>query len=169
MKKIFYTLLLEGFLTANVYSQKIDNLLELKEKSKNELFHNLGKAPRTPAFQCEGYWVWGSSVIQGDDGKYHMYVSRFPKSLPFHPGWMVASEIVHAISPTPEGPYKFSDVALPARGAQYWDGRSTHNPRIFKYNHKYYLIYMGSTHPFEEPSYEELTLDSKWCIVGRAN
>lgn len=28
---------------------------------------------------------------------------------------------------------------------------------------------MGSTHPFEEPSYEELTLDSKWCIVGRAN
>lgn len=169
MKKIFYTLLLGGFLTANVYSQKIDNLLELKEKSKNELFHNLGKAPRTPAFQCEGYWVWGSSVIQGDDGKYHMYVSRFPKSLPFHPGWMVVSEIVHAISPTPEGPYKFSDVALPARGAQYWDGRSTHNPRIFKYNHKYYLIYMGSTHPFEEPSYEELTLDSKWCIVGRAN
>lgn len=169
MKKIFYTLLLGGFLTANVYSQKIDNLLELKEKSKNELFHNLGKAPRTPAFQCEGYWVWGSSVIQGDDGKYHMYVSRFPKSLPFHPGWMVASEIVHAISPIPEGPYKFSDVALPARGAQYWDGRSTHNPRIFKYNHKYYLIYMGSTHPFEEPSYEELTLDSKWCIVGRAN
>ena len=169
MKKIFYTLLLGGFLTANVYSQKIDNLLELKEKSKNELFHNLGKAPRTPAFQCEGYWVWGSSVIQGDDGKYHMYVSRFPKSLPFHPRWIVASEIVHAISPTPEGPYKFSDVALPARGAQYWDGRSTHNPRIFKYNHKYYLIYMGSTHPFEEPSYEELTLDSKWCIVGRAN
>lgn len=143
--------------------------MELKEKSKNELFHNLGKAPRTPAFQCEGYWVWGSSVIQEDDGKYHMYVSRFPKSLPFHPGWMVASEIVHAISLTPEGPYKFSDVALPARGAQYWDGRSTHNPRIFKYNHKYYLIYMGSTHPFEEPSYEELTLDSKWCIVGRAN
>ena len=30
MKKIFYTLLLGGFLTTNVYSQKIDNLLELK-------------------------------------------------------------------------------------------------------------------------------------------
>lgn len=28
---------------------------------------------------------------------------------------------------------------------------------------------MGSTHPFEEPTYDELTLDSKWCIVGRAN
>lgn len=169
MKKIFCILLLGVFFTTNVYSQKIDNLLELKEKSKNELFHNLDRAPRIPAFQCGGYWVWGSSVIQGEDGKYHMYVSRFPKSLPFHPGWMVASEIVHAVSEKLEGPYVFSDVALSARGAQYWDGRSTHNPRIFKYNHKYYLIYMGSTHPFEEPNYEELTLDSKWCIVGRAN
>lgn len=157
------------FMLYAISAQTMKNLVKMKENSRNELFHHLGKAPLTPAFKQEGYWVWGSSVIQGDDGKYHMYVSRFPKSLPFHPGWMVASEIVHAISPTPEGPYKFSDVALPARGAQYWDGRSTHNPRIFKYNHKYYLIYMGSTHPFEEPSYEELTLDSKWCIVGRAN
>lgn len=169
MKKLYCTLLLGVCFIASVYSQKIDNLVELKEKSTNELFHNLEKAPRTPAFQCEGYWMWGSSVVQGDDGKYHMFVSRFPKSLPFHPGWMVASEIVHAVSEKPEGPYAFSDVALPARGAQYWDGRSTHNPRIFKYRHKYYLIYMGSTHPFEEPTYDELTLDSKWCIVGRAN
>ena len=76
-----------------------------------------------------------------------MFVSRFPKKLPFHPGWMVASEIVHAVSDIPQGPYRFSDIALPARGAQYWDGRSTHNPRILKQNGKYYLIYMGSTQP----------------------
>ena len=82
---------------------------------------------------------------------------------------MVASEIVHAIADTPEGPYQFSDVALPARGAQYWDGRSTHNPRILKYQNKYYLIYMGSTHPFANPTYEQLTLDSPWCTVGRSN
>lgn len=150
-------------------AQRIGNIAELKEKSRNSLFHNLGKAPLTPAFECEGWWTWGSSVIKGEDGKYHMYVSRFPKSLPFHPGWMVASEIVHAVSDTPEGPYTFSDVALPARGAQYWDGRSTHNPRILRYKGKYCLIYMGSTHPFADPTYDELTLDSKWCIVGRAN
>ena len=28
---------------------------------------------------------------------------------------------------------------------------------------------MGSTHPFVDPTYDELTLDSKWCIVGRSN
>ena len=107
--------------------------------------------------------------MKGDDGKYHMFVSRFPKSLPFHPGWMVASEIVHAVSEVPQGPYRFSEVALPARGAQYWDGRSTHNPRILRQNGKYYLIYMGSTHPFAHPTYEQLTLESPWCTVARAN
>ena len=170
MKKLYVSVLMcILWITTPGFAQKMDNLIQMKQESKNELFHRLDKAPCTPAFESEGYWVWGSSVVRGDDGKYHMFVSRFPKTLPFHPGWMVASEIVHAVSDTPAGPYQFSDVALPARGAQYWDGRSTHNPRIFKHNHKYYLIYMGSTHPFVEPTYDELTLDSKWCIVGRSN
>lgn len=168
-KQHLYVLLCFTVLGSTVFAQKIENLTKLKRQSENELFHHLGQAPRTPAFESEGYWVWGSSVIKGNDGKYHMFVSRFPKSLPFHPGWMVASEIVHAISDTPEGPYKFSDIALPARGAQYWDGRSTHNPRILECQNKYYLIYMGSTHPFANPTYDQLTLDSPWCTVGRSN
>ena len=168
-KQHLYVLLCFTVLGSTVFAQKIENLTKLKRQSENELFHHLGQAPRTPAFESEGYWVWGSSVIKGNDGKYHMFVSRFPKSLPFHPGWMVAAEIVHAISDTPEGPYKFSDIALPARGAQYWDGRSTHNPRILEYQNKYYLIYMGSTHPFANPTYDQLTLDSPWCTVGRSN
>lgn len=168
-KQHLYVLLCFTVLGSTVFAQKIENLTKLKRQSENELFHHLGQAPRTPTFESEGYWVWGSSVIKGNDGKYHMFVSRFPKSLPFHPGWMVASEIVHAISDTPEGPYKFSDIALPARGAQYWDGRSTHNPRILEYQNKYYLIYMGSTHPFANPTYDQLTLDSPWCTVGRSN
>lgn len=169
MKRHLLFLLIATFICTATSAQKIDNLVELKQKSHNPLFHNLGKASRTPTFESEGYWVWGSSVVKGEDGKYHMFVSRFPKSLPFHPGWMVASEIVHAVSDVPQGPYKFSDVALPARGSQYWDGRSTHNPRILKQNGKYYLIYMGSTHPFADPTYKQLTLDSPWCIVGRSN
>ena len=166
MKKYHLLFLFAAFIAVTSSAQKLDNLVELKQKSENPLFHHLDKAPRTPAFECEGYWVWGSSVVKGDDGKYHMFVS-----LPFHPGWMVASEIVHAVSEVPQGPYRFSEVALPARGAQYWDGRSTHNPRILKQNGKYYLIYMGSTHPFADPTYEQLTLESPWCTVetpGRA-
>ena len=127
MKKNYFLFALVLFSSINLLrAQKIDNLIELKQKSQNPLFHRLGKAIETPAFESEGYWSWGSSVVKGDDGKYHMFVSRFPQSLPFHPGWMVASEIVHAVSDVPQGPYQFSEVALPARGAQYWDVRSTH-------------------------------------------
>ena len=138
--------------------------------AQNIISDKLQEAPVNGGFKMENYWVWGSSVIKGEDGKYHMYASRIPKYLPFHPGWMVASEIVHAVSETPEGPYKYVDLALGARGAQYWDGRSCHNPKIVKYKDIYILYYMGSTHPFEDLTYEtgyRLKLDSKWCIAGR--
>lgn len=158
--------LLGGF---SVFAQNIENLTELKAKSKNPIFHNLGKAYNTPSFAMDNYWVWCGSVIKDNKGTYHMYASRFPKSLPFHPGWMIASEVVHGVSDSAHGPFIFSDVSLPSRGAEYWDGRSTHNPRILEHDGKYYLLYMGSTHPFIDPIYDELTLDSKWCIVGRSN
>lgn len=137
---------------------------------QNAIASKLQPAPVDGGFAMEGYWVWGSSVIKGDDGLYHMYASRWPKFLPFHPGWMIDSEIVHAVSQTPEGPYTFKDVALGARGAQYWDGRSSHNPKIVRYKDTYILYYMGSTHPFEEvtpENVEAFDLQSKWCIAGR--
>lgn len=172
MKKIIIALFAFAQLIGNipdVFSQKIDNLKDLKLKSENPLFANLDPAFVTPAIEMDDFWVWGSSVIKDKDNIYHIYASRFPKSLPFHPGWMVASEIVHGVSDKIQGPYKFTDVALPPRGSQYWDGRSTHNPRILFQNNKYYLIYMGATHPFDEPDAQSLTLDSPWCTVGRAN
>ncbi len=99
-----------------------------------------------------------------------MFASRWTKHLTFHPGWMIASEIAHLVSDTPEGPYTFCDVALPARGAQYWDGRATHNPKILKYKDNYVLFYMGSTHPFDEfPEADTLKLKSKYSIVARSN
>lgn len=145
-------------------------LLSILCKGQNSGLGEFAEAPVNGGFQMENFWVWGSSVIKADDGNYHMFASRWPKYLPFHPGWMIASEIVHAISETPEGPYTFVDVALGARGAQFWDGRSCHNPKIVKYKGEYILYYMGSTHPFgditEQNTYE-LTLDSKWCIAAR--
>lgn len=145
-------------------------VISLAACGQNSIYKNIGEAPVGGGLEMEDFWVWGSSVIKGEDGKYHMYASRWPKYLKFHPGWMIASEIVHAVSDTPEGPYEFSDVALGARGAQFWDGRSCHNPKIVKYKDDYILYYMGSTHPFEDVTEEnasELTLSSKWCIAGR--
>ena len=136
----------------------------------NTIYNRIAAAPVDGGFQMENYWVWGSAVVKGDDNLYHMYASRWPKSLPFHPGWMVASEIVHAVSETPEGPYKFSDVALGARGAQFFDGRSAHNPRVLRHKDLYVMFYMGSTHPFAEISNPDtLTLRSPYATVARSN
>ncbi|ALJ06761.1 glycosyl hydrolase family 43 [Pseudalgibacter alginicilyticus] len=138
--------------------------------AQNYIYSNLKAAPMDGGLQMDNYWVWGSSVIKGDDGKYHMFASRWPKFLPFHPGWMIASEIVHATSITPEGPYEFEAVALGNRGTQYWDGRSCHNPKIVKYKDTYILYYMGSTHPFEDVTEDNITefgLSTKWSITAR--
>ncbi len=143
--------------------------LKMKAQWQNTLFDRIGVAPVGGGLEMEDYWVWGSSVMKGEDGLFHMYASRWPKEIPFHPGWMVASEVVHAVSETAEGPYIFNDIAMGARGARYWDGRSVHNPRVLKYKDTYVMFYMGSTHPFADPTPEELTTTSKWAIVGRAN
>ena len=55
-------------------------------------------------------------------------------------------------------------------GTQYWDGKSCHNPKIVKHDDTYVLYYMGSTHPFEDITDENLgdfELASKWCIATR--
>jgi hypothetical protein len=134
------------------------------------LFERLLPAPKNGGFRMEGYWVWCGSVIRGEDGRFHMFASRWPKFLPMHPGWLVASEIVRAVSDTPEGPYEFQEVVLPARGAEYWDGRATHNPHITRFGDTYLLYYMGSTHPLPDVKPEEAYgLDDPRCIVARAN
>lgn len=127
-------------------------------------------APIKGGFKMEGYWVWCGSVIKAEDNKYHMFASRWEKKYPMHPGWLLASEIVRAVSDTPEGPYRFEEVVLPMRGAQYWDGRATHNPHIKKIGDTYVLYYMGTTHPFQElENCTELTIDDPRVIVARSN
>ncbi|MGL4739177.1 MAG: glycoside hydrolase family protein, partial [Cellulosilyticaceae bacterium] len=127
-------------------------------------------APLDGGFKMEGYWVWCGSVVKGEDDKYHMFASRWSKELPMHPGWLFGSEIVRAVSDTPEGPYVFEEVVLDRRGPQYWDGRTTHNPMIMKHQDKYLLYYMGTTHPFREPQEgDQFGIGSHLHILACAN
>lgn len=109
-------------------------------------------APVNGGFRQPGYWVWCGSVVKGDDGRYHLFASRWPHGLSFSPHWLTNSEIVHAVSDTPEGPYVFSDVALPPRGDEFWDGKMTHNPVVRKIGDKYVLYYTGTTYKGPMPT-----------------
>lgn len=103
----------------------------------------LGSACSTGGFRMDGYWVWCGSVVQGDDGRYHMFASRWPQRYQMHPGWTFHSEIVRASSDTPEGPYQFEEVVLERRDPRYFDAAMSHNPCILKHQDTYLLFYTG--------------------------
>ena len=114
-------------------------------------------APMDGGFKMENYWIWGASVIKGEDGRYHMFASRWQRAMSFTPHWLTNSEIVRAVSDTPEGPYTFQEVVLPPRGEEYWDGKMTHNPVIRKVYDTYLLFYTGTTYKGEMPTPENPT------------
>jgi beta-glucanase (GH16 family) len=101
-------------------------------------------APVAARFDDPAYYHWGGSMVRGDDGKCHLFYSRWPRKLG-HNAWVTHSEIAHAVADTPLGPMKHQDVALPPRGQPYWDGQCTHNPNVHRFGDKYYLYYMGNT------------------------
>jgi hypothetical protein len=107
-------------------------------------------APVGGGFAMDGYWVWDPSVVKGEDGKYHMFASRWTKELSFG-NWVTNSEVVRAVADTPVGPYTFVEVVLPPRGKEFFDGCTTHNPRIVKYKDLYLLYYFGNTYYFDRP------------------
>ncbi|MEM9368969.1 MAG: sulfatase-like hydrolase/transferase [Planctomycetota bacterium] len=116
------------------------------ERSTREL--NLGAmkqpVPQHAQLIDEDWYIWGASMVRDNDGLCHLFYSRWPRELG-HMAWVTHSEIAHAISDHPLGPYRFEDVALPARGAAHWDGLCTHNPTIHEFDGRYYLYYMGNS------------------------
>ncbi len=100
--------------------------------------------PASAKFEDPGFIVWCGTMVKGKDGKHHLFYSRWPRSLG-HYAWVTHSEVAHAVAESPSGPFRFVDVALPARGAEHWDGLCTHNPTVLEFDGRYYLYYMGNT------------------------
>ena len=107
----------------------------------------LAPAPRGGGYREEDHWVWCGSVVRShEDGRYHMFASRWPRTLAMSPHWLFNSEVVRASAAAPEGPYRFDEVVLPRRGPESFDGMNTHNPSVKFWNGTYYLYYMGATY-----------------------
>lgn len=104
--------------------------------------------------QIPGYFVWGGSVVKGDDGKYHMIFSLWesgPGTENFVSSWVLESKIGYAVSDFPDREFKFQKIIL--KGARYegdssaWDAQSVHNPHLKKFGDTYYLYYIGTRDP----------------------
>ncbi|MBI9017400.1 MAG: alpha-L-fucosidase [Phycisphaerae bacterium] len=99
------------------------------------------------------WFIWGGSVIE-ENGKYHMFTERWPRKYGFY-CWLTHAEIAHYIADVPQGPYHYVSTVLKGRGKGHWDQIASYNPMICKFNNKYYLYYVSTTHP---------TIDAKGLI-----
>lgn len=97
-------------------------------------------------FRDSLYYNWCSSIIKGEDGKYHLFYSRWERSKKFH-AWLTDSKVAHAVADQPEGPYKYVNTVLDFDKDIYKAGEliSAHNPKIKYFEGKYYLYFSTTT------------------------
>lgn len=94
-------------------------------------------------FALEDYYCWCPHLIQGDDARYYLVYSRWPKSS-LKGGWLTRSEVAVAVAERPEGPFRHLRVLLQGRGPGHWDELMAHNPKLYRFGGKYYLYYIAS-------------------------
>ncbi len=135
------------FLTLNTFSQSNTDDLRLYDRFLPVSKDNI--------FKTKDYYNWGTSIIKAKDGKYHLFYSRWKKEHHFS-GWLLFSEIAHAVSKSPAGPWKYKETVLKGRGKGYWDAITAHNPKIKYFNGKYYLYYISTN--FGDKAYSEKDL-----------
>ena len=88
---------------------------------------------------------WGGNILIGDDGKYHLFVCRWPEnSKKGHMEWP-RSEVVHAVCENSLGPFKVKSVI----------GKG-HNPEAFRLKNGAYIVYVIEGHYYSE------TIDGPW-------
>ena len=86
-------------------------------------------------------WSWGGNALLGDDNVWHGYVSAFLNDCGLS-SWTTSSESIHITADSPQGPYSFSDVALPL---------FHHNTQIIRAPDGTWLIYSIGMSPQSRP------------------
>ncbi|HUX02775.1 MAG TPA: discoidin domain-containing protein [Phycisphaerae bacterium] len=94
----------------------------------------------------EGEWsYWGGNILQGEDGRYHLFVCRWREDDPRgHMAWP-ASEVVRCVSKNRFGPYKVAEVL-----------GGGHNPEAYRLKDGRYVCYVVDAY------YLGATLEGPW-------
>ena len=121
-----------------------------------------GVSPDNILYDQKEFFNWGSSIIKGEDGKYHLFYAQMPRELGFLT-WLNDGVISRAVADKPEGPYTHQEIVLKGRGLGFWDETTAHNPWIQKYDDKYYLYYISSNYGGIELNKQQLhEARTKW-------
>ena len=125
-----------------------------------QLYDNFEAISSDNIFKTEGYYNWGNSIIKEKNGKYHLFYSRWKKEYGFL-GWLTHSEIAHAVSKGPAGPWKYKETVLKGREEGHWDAITAHNPKIKYFEGKYYLYYISTNMGGQSITEDKLVETSK--------
>ncbi|MCD8080741.1 MAG: glycoside hydrolase family protein [Bacteroides sp.] len=112
-----------------------------QEVPVSDFCHSL--TPLGRILETENYYVWCVSPIYDEQGRVHVFYSRWPSTYGMG-GWIRACEIAHAVAGSPEGPYEYVETVLSPRPG-FWDATSCHNPHIQYVDGRYCLFYMGNS------------------------
>lgn len=111
------------------------------------------KIARPFVFADKDWFIWGSSCVKGDDGRYHLYFDRWSRDNPRGMyGWLYDTEIAHAVADRPEGPYKTVGTVVTSRNGDdpnRWDAINAHNAMIARMpdpsgKMRYYLYFISN-------------------------
>lgn len=100
------------------------------------------------------YYNWCNSIIKDEQGVYHLFYSRWPKSIGFF-SWLTHGEIAHSIASRPEGPYSPGETVLKPR-PEAWDQVTVHNVKVEQFKDRFYMYYTATNSGAERLSDTEL-------------
>jgi hypothetical protein len=105
-------------------------------------------------FEDTLWFNWGGSIIQGEDQRYYLFYSRWHRQYGFL-AWLTHSEIAVASSSSPTGPWTYEYTALKGRRGEHWDAVNAHNPKIKRFEGRYYLYYISTRSTLSEEELRE--------------
>lgn len=133
MRKLLISALIVGLESMVLFAQKTDDL---------DLSVLIKPVSESSFMRDQRYFHWCNSIIKDEEGTYHLFYSRWPKTIGFC-GWLTHSEIAHAVSTSMSGPYLYKETALKAREGA-WDAVTAHNVQVRKFGNQYYMYYTST-------------------------
>jgi hypothetical protein len=126
--RIFATLLALASLNSGTLAEKqlVDYFLPMEPQGPlvsegiwgdpNVLPRDINNGLEDP--KVENWCYWDGSIVKSDDGRYHIYASRWPQTMSHSEGWHLGSKGMHASSDKIMGPYTDHGLVYP----QWMDG-----------------------------------------------
>lgn len=116
-------------------------------------------------FRCNDWHHWGASILQEEDGQWHMFYARWPRTEGTQQGfhdWLWTSEIAHAVAPSVTGPWEMRGTVLASTWSGPFGARQAHNPCIRHIGERYYLYFVSQGSQVLPPIAERDNRSKNW-------